>query len=186
MSFADDLRNLDPKAREAEQLARAAKGMAQELLSTAQNACARAANSGKRSISGYVRWYVDDGYPEREFVSALPSAKQFNGMAVGSSRWGASEINGRPKGTHTYEYRLYSDFLRSPNPSDLSFARMVRNHLILGIQKLGFTRYNVTIQALEDIYMVEKLSRGDLIQRKSLTTRKGPQPIYLLKIEIAW
>lgn len=185
MSFADDLRNIDPKAREAEQLARAAKGMAQEMLSTAQNACARAANSGKRSISGYVRWYVDDGYPEREFVSALPSAKQYQGMAMESRRWSTSDIYG-PNGTHTYEDRLYVDFLHSPYPSDLSFARMVRNHLILGIQKLGFIRYNVTIQALEDIYMVRKITRGCLVQRKSLTTRKGPQPIYLLKIEIAW
>lgn len=185
MSYADQLRNLDPKARKAEMTAKRAMEDSADMLSAVQQACGIAANNGKRRISGYVRWYQDDGYPQKEFVSELPSVKQYQEADSKPSRFHTNSSYALP-GTYTHEERLYSGYIIIPN--EPSYLRQVGANLILKIKKLGFTKYKMQILKLDDFYIVHKTTVGHILglDRNSLTIRKDPKPVYILKIEIEW
>ena len=187
MSFADELRKIDAQAETVRQIDPNTEYFMRKMLSTIQSACQTAAAAGKRRISGYVRHWSDDGYEEFELVSALPSVAYYQARAAELNRsrkyadGGVCSVS-----TGTQEIRLYQEYLCGLN--DLSSAQRVRQRLMTEIGKLGFTEYNVQIQTLEDTYVVYKTSASLFSRRASATvsTRKGPAPLYVPHIEIAW
>lgn len=174
MTYADQLRNLNPKDQEARKKDWFAQNYARKMLGTAQCACSVAANAGVHRISGYVRRYMDDGYEEMAFASALPT------VTTGASSWKWYDYHE----TGTRESRLYREFL--VDPYDLALNRLIGQYLVAGIKKLGFTKYKVSIERHPDYYAVYKTVRFVNHYRTITTLRQDPKPVYILKIEIEW
>jgi hypothetical protein len=186
MSFIDELRSYDEQKETMKKMKYEAEQKAERMIHAITTACQDANRQGLRNISGYVRFYSDDGYAEQEFKSKLPTVSGYEEHA----RKYNSDRNYCLGGGWSYhkkrEDRLYSDYFVSQG--NLDYVQALKSELLIQIMKLGFENFNVKIVKLEDVYVVVETKTTFLSSKLSetVTTYTKPNKLYTLKIEINW
>ena len=187
MSFADDLRKYDRQKEAQKKADYDAQNQAKELISAIMSACSTASHNGNRCISGYVRKYMDDGYAETEFVNSLPTVKSYEELSRKFNKerhyyTGGRDLVSPGKG----EIRLYKGYIIAQD--NVNFIKLVRDKLAVEIRKLGFTKFSVKIQKLQDIYVVISRTAGFFSQKvtETVSERVSQHVLYTIKIDIEW
>ena len=187
MSFADELRAYNPNSENKRIKEINLQKDISLFIGILKEACTKANQSNKKNISFYCISWQSDGYTEHGYIEKLPTvqdsieeAGRFNKEKYHtySVHHGAS--------TGKSETRLYNQLIYYDS-SRLDYAKELIDRLNKEVSKMGFTSYRVSLECLDDIYIIHNRTAGLFsgTVKEKLSTRVAGK-IYTIIFQVSW
>ncbi len=190
MSFADELRAYDSNSEKKKKMEVMNNKLQQEVsiyINEIKKACSYVNSNNRRDVAIYFTVGYDEGYIFHGFIEKLPNVQEFIDKANQFNKekytnW--STYHGA--GTGKFETRLYEDLIRYDS-SRLDYAKELEMRLNKEVSKLGFDSYKVSLEELDDIYVVHDRTAGILSGtiKEKISTRVAGK-IYTFRFQASW